>query len=72
MAQLSPRQEAARARIEALIRISEPALDLVLSAGERLSRIVQRDELDAPLARPLAGSSGSPDAALPPGTATTG
>jgi hypothetical protein len=65
MAQLTPRQRAARDRIEALIRVAQPALDLILSAGERLSRAVERDELDAPLARPLAADAGRGHA-LPP------
>jgi hypothetical protein len=68
MAQLTPRQQAARNRIEALIRIAEPALDLVLRAGDRLSRAVQRDELDAPLARPLVADAGRHGHALPRGT----
>jgi hypothetical protein len=65
MAQLTPRQQAARARIETLIRIAEPALDLVLKAGDRLSRSVERDELDAPLARALARDAGRHGHELP-------
>jgi hypothetical protein len=67
MAPLTSRQQAARTRIEALIRIAEPALDLVLSTGERISRAVERDELEAPLARPLAPDAGRGHA-LPPAT----
>ena len=48
MAQLSPTQAAWRGRIEAGIRIAEPFLDLLLAAGERVSRIVERDEVEAP------------------------
>jgi hypothetical protein len=66
MAQLTPRQQAARTRIEALIRLAQPALDLVLSTGERLSRAMEREELDAPLARPLAPDAGRGGRALPP------
>jgi len=44
-------QLAWRGRIEAVLRIAAPALDLVLAAGDRLSRIVERDELEAPAAR---------------------
>jgi hypothetical protein len=68
MAQLTPRQQAARTRIEALIRIAQPALDLVLAAGERLSRAVEPGELDAPVARPLAADAGRRGNALPRST----
>lgn len=33
-------------RIEALIRVAAPALDIVLFAGDRLSRIAGRNEID--------------------------
>ena len=46
MATLSPSQRAWRARIEATLRITAPALDLLLAAGDRLSRAVERDDLD--------------------------
>jgi hypothetical protein len=68
MAQLTPRQQTARARIETLIRVAEPLLDLVLGAGDRLSRSAERDELDAPLARALAGNAGRHGHALPRAT----
>ena len=42
MATLTPAQQRWRARIETGIRIAEPGLNLVLAAGERLSRLVQR------------------------------
>jgi hypothetical protein len=47
----TPTQVAWRGRIEAVLRIAAPALDLVLAAGDRLSRIVEREELDAPATR---------------------
>jgi hypothetical protein len=34
-----------------VLRIAAPALDLVLAAGDRLSRIVEPEELDAPPTR---------------------
>ena len=46
MAVRSPTQLANRARIERLIRIAAPALDLVLAAGERISRVAGRDQID--------------------------
>lgn len=48
MAPPTPTQIAWRGRIEAALRVAAPALDLLLFAGDRLSRVVDRDELDAP------------------------
>jgi hypothetical protein len=44
----TPTQLAWRGRIEAGLRIAAPFLDLLLIAGDRLSRAVDSDELDAP------------------------
>jgi hypothetical protein len=44
VAQLSSSQLIWRGRIEAGLRIVAPALDLVLAAGDRLSRAVDREE----------------------------
>ena len=41
----SASQHARRRRIEALIRLAAPALDVVLYAGDRLSRLAGRGEL---------------------------
>ena len=41
-------QLAWRGRIEAGLRVAAPFLDLLLAAGDRLSRAVDRDALDAP------------------------
>ena len=46
MAVRSARQLANRARIERLLRIAAPVLDLVLAAGERASRVAGRNEID--------------------------
>jgi hypothetical protein len=46
----TPTQLAWRGRIEAVLRIAAPALDLVLAAGDRLSRVVEREEIDPPAA----------------------
>jgi hypothetical protein len=46
MAVRSPSQLANRARIEALLRIAAPALDLVLAAGDRVSRVAGRNEIE--------------------------
>ena len=44
MAQLTPNQLRTRQRIEGLIRLAAPALDLVLAVGERVSRIVEPED----------------------------
>lgn len=48
MAPPSPTQLAWRGRIEAGLRFAAPALDLLLFAGDRVSRAVDRDTLDSP------------------------
>jgi hypothetical protein len=42
----SPTQLVWRRRIEAVLAVAAPALDLVLAAGERISRAVEREDLD--------------------------
>ena len=44
MAKLTPDQLRTRERVETLIRFAAPALNLMLAAGERLSRIVEPDD----------------------------
>lgn len=44
MPTLTPDQLRTRERFETLIRVAAPALNLVLAAGERLSRIVEPDD----------------------------
>jgi hypothetical protein len=46
MAQLTPDQLRMRERIESLIRLAAPGLNIVLAAGERLSRLVEPDDPD--------------------------
>jgi len=46
MAVRTPSQLANRRRIEALIRLAAPALDLVLAVGDRISRVAGRNEID--------------------------
>ena len=48
MANLSPRELAVRDRIETLIRLLEPGLDLVLAVADRVSRLVDREDDWAP------------------------
>ena len=44
MAKLTPAQQRWRNRIELLIRLMQPGLDLMLLAGDRLSRSVGRSD----------------------------
>ena len=44
MAKLTPDQLRTRERVESLIRLAAPGLNLVLAAGERLSRLVEPDD----------------------------
>ncbi len=44
MTQLTPTQRRRRERVESLIRLAAPGLNLVLGFGERLSRIVEPDD----------------------------
>ena len=44
MARLTPEQRRRVERVERLISLAAPALNLVLAAGERLSRIVEPED----------------------------
>jgi hypothetical protein len=46
VAQLTPDQLRTRQRVEGLIRLATPALDLVLAVGERVSRIVEPNDVE--------------------------
>ena len=46
MAPLTPEQRRTRDRVETLIRLMAPGLNLVLAAGERISRIVEPDDYE--------------------------
>jgi hypothetical protein len=47
----STHNAALRGRIETVIRIASPPLDLVLAVGDRVSRVLERDDPDYELAR---------------------
>jgi hypothetical protein len=57
VAVLTPVQRARVRRVEALIRVAAPALDLVLFIGDRLSRIAGRNQIDPEPARRTALST---------------
>jgi hypothetical protein len=46
VADLTPAQRANVRRIEALIGIAAPALDLLLYAGDKISRVAGRNQID--------------------------
>lgn len=43
---MTPDQLRTRQRIEGLIRLMTPALDAVLAVGERISRVVEREDAE--------------------------
>jgi hypothetical protein len=53
---MTERQVAMRRRTERLIALLAPGLDLLLAAGERVSRVADRDQLDDAGTRPLSVS----------------
>ena len=46
MAQLTPGQLRTRQRIEGVIKLAAPALDLVLAVGERVSKVVEPEDAE--------------------------
>ena len=69
MAHRTRRQLANRRRVERLIGLAAPALDVLLFAGDRLSRVAGRNDVDPepprlgrrPARSPLGGPTGTPD-----------
>ncbi len=53
MPELTPSQRRTRARVEALIGLVAPALDAVLAAGERISRMVEPEDYGYYPPRPI-------------------
>jgi hypothetical protein len=53
MASLTSSQERKRQRFETLLGIAAPGLSLLLSAGDRISRIIQPEDFDYYPVRPL-------------------
>ncbi|HET9471420.1 MAG TPA: hypothetical protein VFO24_09975 [Usitatibacter sp.] len=46
MAKLTPEQVRRRERVEGVIRLVAPALNLMLAVGERVSRVVEPDDAE--------------------------
>jgi hypothetical protein len=69
VAHRTPAQLANRRRVERLIALAAPALDLLLYAGDRVSRVAGRNDVDPEPPRlgsrsprtPLGGPTGHPD-----------
>jgi hypothetical protein len=62
VAPLTPDQLRTRRRVESVIRLMAPALDLLLAAGDRVSRVVEREDVEYYPPRVTRG----PDGTLPP------
>ena len=62
MANLTADQLRTRERVETIIRLAAPALNLMLAAGERLSRIIEPDDPEYYPAR-VDGADASPTGA---------
>ena len=60
MAPLTPDQLRKRERVEAVIRFASPALNLLLAVGDRLSRIVEREDHEYYPARTSTGTEPPP------------
>ncbi|MGB6424107.1 MAG: hypothetical protein WBF18_02395 [Solirubrobacterales bacterium] len=74
MANLTPGQQATRARAEGLIALAAPFLDIVLGVGERISRIAEPTDheyypIRAGNDRRLPGEAAVDDTADPDGSA---
>ena len=69
MAKLTADQMRTRDRVETLIRLAAPALNLVLAVGERVSRVVEPDDPEYYPAR-VEGGEAPPAPAV--GTARVG
>jgi len=66
MGSLTPAQLRTRRRVESVIRLMAPALDVVLAVGDRVSRIVERD--DPEYYPPRVGRRPPPSQVTPPRT----
>jgi hypothetical protein len=57
---MNPDQVRTRRRVEGVIRLMAPALDLVLAVGDRVSRIVEREDVEYYPPRVTRGSETTP------------
>jgi hypothetical protein len=63
----TPGQLALQRRIETLIRLAAPALDLVLFTGEQVSRVAGRNQIDPEPPRRIGDRDGRATLTGPPG-----
>jgi hypothetical protein len=61
MAPMTPGQVRTRRRVESLIRLMAPALDLVLAAGDRISRVVEPEDVEYYPPRVTRGAETTPE-----------
>ena len=66
MAPRTPGQLAMQRRIESLIRVAAPVLDVVLFVGDRVSRVAGRNQIDPEPPRRIAGRETRATLAGPP------
>ncbi len=69
MAPLTPEQMRRRERVESLIRLMAPGLNLVLAIGEQISRLVEREDQEY---YPPRSRSGFTEPSPPPPHGTAG
>lgn len=70
MARLTPSQRRTQERVETVIRLMAPGLNLVLALGERLSRLVESDDPEYYPARSGPEAAPSPPSSPSSRTAT--
>ena len=58
---MTPQQVRTRGRVESLIRLMAPALDLVLAAGDRISRVVEPEDVEYYPPRVTRGAETTPE-----------
>ena len=56
LAELTPSQAQTRERVETVIRLMAPVLDVILLVGDRVSRIVEPEDFDYYPVRPVTES----------------
>jgi hypothetical protein len=61
MAPLTADQLRTRRRVESVIRVIAPALDLVLAAGDRISRVIEPDDVEYYPPRVTRGAGTTPE-----------
>jgi hypothetical protein len=61
MAPLTADQLRTRRRVEGVIRVIAPALDLVLAAGDRISRVVEPEDVEYYPPRVTRGTETTPE-----------